>query len=231
MVRSRPPLHHARRFRSDFPPGPPAPPPTLRQSNFDPNTGQPIVATGQPKFDPNTGQPVAAVGQPVMGQPVVAGVVMQQPMQVMQVAPGSAKWNHGLFVSHGSRGTPTPTHTTTTHKHATRIPPRHSPAGVRIARTLRCLPQDICADPAFCCFAYFCTPCAIGTNGGKLGRTCIVDCCMSNFYCWGCATMDQRTNIRNRFGLPEDMDCIASYFCCCCAACQHHNEMRSRGIM
>ena len=54
---------------------------------------------------------------------------------------------------------------------------------------------------------------------------------MAYFYCWGCATMDQRTNIRNRFGLPDDMDCIASYFCCWCAACQHHNEMRSRGIM
>ena len=74
-----------------------------------------------------------------------------------------------------------------------------------------------------------CYACFVGFNGQALGRNGCIDCCMASLGCCWCVTMDQRIAVRAKYGLVENMDCLASYVFCCCAVCQHNNEMNKHG--
>ena len=64
-----------------------------------------------------------------------------------------------------------------------------------------------------------CYACFVGFNGQALGRNGCIDCCMASLGCCWCVTMDQRIAVRAKYGLVENMDCLASYVFCCCAVC------------
>ena len=91
-------------------------------------------------------------------------------------------------------------------------------------------------DIGTCLYGCLCTPCLIGDNGGKMGRSCFGDCFMSGICigflggdCFG-PTTTQRSDIRRRANLKESCcgECMVGWCCFACAACQHANEIKFR---